>query len=79
MLRDLRVLIWSMMNMMIGISEYNKLWEAYNNKCHLTVNDTQELFQFLLDTDLIFKCNEQTQRYCRYLVMEGLCYEVGYE
>lgn len=67
------------MSMKIGIEQYSKLWDAYNSKQHLTVSDTQELFQFLLDTDLILKCNEPTQRYAQYLVMEGLCYEVSCE
>ena len=64
------------MSMKIGIDHYDKLWDAYDNKQHLTVSEYQDLFQFLIDTDLIFQCNEPTQRLYQYLVLEGLCYEV---
>ena len=48
---------------------------------HGTMEDATLLIQYLLDTDLIHVTIPQIQKYvplANYLLLEGLCYDVGY-
>ena len=54
---------------------FNKLQECY--KREKTMESAKELCQHILDTDSVDKY-PQYKSLCNYMLLEGLCYDVGY-
>jgi hypothetical protein len=55
--------------------KYQVLYEKYSD-VGLDAEESVDLVQYLLDTDLINSCPE-LELLSQYYVLEGLCYEVG--
>ena len=54
------------------VERYIKYYETYK-----TQTDAQQLCQCLLDLDLVERY-PQYKTLCNYMLLEGLCYDVGY-
>ncbi len=57
-------------------SKYDSMLSRYANEGLDDLDQFIDLFQHLLDTDLIFHMSEQMRKTADYLVKEGFCYYV---
>jgi len=57
-------------------SKYDAMLSKYANEGLDDLDQFLDLFQHLLDTDLIFHMSEQMRKTADYLVKEGFCYYV---
>lgn len=55
--------------------QYEDLFFLWQNK-QATSEETVELFQFLIDTDLAWEIDENFEKMAEYLIAEGCCYYV---
>ena len=57
-------------------SKYDSMLSKYANEGLDDLDQFLDLFQHLLDTDLIFHMSDQMRKTADYLVKEGFCYYV---